>query len=78
MHGLIISSYYVPTRHSVQVLQHLATGNELEQERLAYFATAEGRDDLYRHVQLQTKRTIGVGGRGEDVEADLTTKNQAE
>jgi len=33
---------------SLQVLQNFA-GTELEQERLAYFATAEGRDDLYRY-----------------------------
>ena len=32
-----------------QVLQHF-TPPGMQQERLAYFATAEGRDDLYRCV----------------------------
>jgi len=36
-----------PFHTHVQVLQNFAQ-TELEQERLAYFATAEGRDDLYR------------------------------
>lgn len=34
---------------SVQVLRHFAS-LELQQERLAYFASAEGRDDLYRRA----------------------------
>ncbi len=38
-----------PRRYFFQVLQHFATA-PLERERLAYFATAAGRDDLYRWV----------------------------
>jgi hypothetical protein len=36
-----------PRRHFFQVL-HAFTPEGREKERLAYFATAEGRDDLYR------------------------------
>ena len=36
--------------HQDQVLQHYATAPH-ECERLAYFATAEGRDDLYRSAE---------------------------
>jgi hypothetical protein len=36
-----------PRRFLFQVLQHF-DDKEMEKERLAYFATCEGRDDLYR------------------------------
>lgn len=39
-------------RLRMQVLQHFAPPGSMEEERLAYFATAEGRDDLYRQVGL--------------------------
>jgi hypothetical protein len=35
-----------PRRFLFQVLQHFCSA-EREQERLAYFASAEGRDDLH-------------------------------
>ncbi|PNH06235.1 NADPH-dependent diflavin oxidoreductase 1, partial [Tetrabaena socialis] len=37
-----------PRRYFFQVLRHFAS-SEHERERLSYFATAEGRDDLYRY-----------------------------
>jgi hypothetical protein len=45
--------------HPLQVLRHFAQV-EHERERLSYFATAEGRDDLYRHAGAGR----GAGGPG--------------
>jgi sulfite reductase alpha subunit-like flavoprotein len=36
-----------PRRYLFQVLSHF-TQQQMHKERLQYFATAEGRDDLYR------------------------------
>ncbi|KAF5839539.1 hypothetical protein DUNSADRAFT_512 [Dunaliella salina] len=48
-----------PRRYFFQVLQNFAR-TELEQERLAYFATAEGRDDLYRYNQKEGRTVLEV------------------
>lgn len=42
-----------------QVLAHFATA-EHEVERLQYFATAEGRDDLYRYNQRERRTVLEV------------------
>jgi sulfite reductase alpha subunit-like flavoprotein len=47
LQGVLDLSGASPRRYLFQVLAHHAT-NELQRERLQYFATAEGRDDLYR------------------------------
>ncbi|KIY95289.1 hypothetical protein MNEG_12672 [Monoraphidium neglectum] len=44
--GVLDVSGASPRRYLFQVLQHYAT-SEREKERLAYFASPEGRDDLY-------------------------------
>jgi len=48
-----------PRRYFFQVLQNFAC-TELERERLAYFATAEGRDDLYRYNQKEGRTVLEV------------------
>ena len=41
-----------PRRYFFEVLQHFAT-SELEVDRLEYFATPEGRNDLYTYNQKE-------------------------
>lgn len=41
-----------PRRYFFEVLQHFAT-SELEVDRLEYFATPAGRDDLYTYNQKE-------------------------
>ncbi len=41
-----------PRRYFFEVLQHFATA-ELEVDRLEYFATPEGRNDLYTYNQKE-------------------------
>ena len=43
-----------PRRYFFEVLQHFAT-SELEVDRLEYFATPEGRNDLYTYNQKEGK-----------------------
>lgn len=45
--GVLDLSGSSPRRYLFQVLSHF-TSHALHKERLEYFATAEGRDDLYR------------------------------
>eukprot|EP00878_Enallax_costatus_P047046 GHUV01057419.1.p2 GENE.GHUV01057419.1~~GHUV01057419.1.p2 ORF type:complete len:122 (+),score=47.54 GHUV01057419.1:342-707(+) len=47
LQGVLDLSGSSPRRYLFQVLSHF-TDNTLHKERLQYFATAEGRDDLYR------------------------------
>ncbi|GAQ81743.1 NADP/FAD dependent oxidoreductase [Klebsormidium nitens] len=48
-----------PRRYFFEVLAHFATA-EHEIERLQYFATAEGRDDLYRYNQRERRTVVEV------------------
>ncbi|GIL74048.1 hypothetical protein Vretifemale_4109, partial [Volvox reticuliferus] len=48
-----------PRRYFFQVLRHFADV-ERERERLSYFATAEGRDDLYRYNQREGRTVLEV------------------
>ncbi|GLC34942.1 hypothetical protein PLESTM_000256800 [Pleodorina starrii] len=48
-----------PRRYFFQVLRHFADV-ERERERLSYFATAEGRDDLYRYNQREGRTLLEV------------------
>ncbi|GIL54285.1 hypothetical protein Vafri_9851, partial [Volvox africanus] len=48
-----------PRRYFFQVLRHFAD-LERERERLSYFATAEGRDDLYRYNQREGRTVLEV------------------
>ncbi|EFJ42595.1 hypothetical protein VOLCADRAFT_83643 [Volvox carteri f. nagariensis] len=48
-----------PRRYLFQVLRHYADV-ELDRERLSYFATAEGRDDLYRYNQREGRTLLEV------------------
>jgi hypothetical protein len=47
LQGVLDLSGSSPRRYLFQVLSHF-TSNPMQQERLRYFASAEGRDDLYR------------------------------
>ena len=44
-----------PRRYFFEVLRHFAT-EEHETERLQYFSSPEGRDDLYRYNQREGAR----------------------
>eukprot|EP00897_Mesotaenium_endlicherianum_P010395 jgi/Mesen1/9384/ME000610S08681 len=48
-----------PRRYFFEVLSHFAT-EEREVERLQYFATAEGRDDLHRYNQREGRTVLEV------------------
>lgn len=48
-----------PRRYFFEVMSHFATA-EHEKERLQYFATPEGRDDLYRYNQRERRTVLEV------------------
>ncbi|CAM6037539.1 unnamed protein product [Sphagnum compactum] len=48
-----------PRRYLFEVMSHFA-GAEHERERLVYFATPEGRDDLYRYNQRERRTVLEV------------------
>eukprot|EP00775_Hariotina_reticulata_P011858 gene11858-12002_t len=48
-----------PRRYLFQVLSHF-TSDSMQQERLRYFASAEGRDDLYRYNQRERRSLLEV------------------
>lgn len=48
-----------PRRYLFEVLSHFAR-TELEVERLQYFATPEGRDDLYNYNQRERRTFLEV------------------
>lgn len=50
--GVLDVSAASPRRFFFEVLQHFAT-SELEVDRLEYFATPAGRDDLYTYNQKE-------------------------
>lgn len=50
--GVLDISSASPRRYFFEVLQHFAT-SELEVDRLEYFATPEGRNDLYTYNQKE-------------------------
>lgn len=50
--GVLDISAASPRRYFFEVLQHFAT-SELEVDRLEYFATPAGRDDLYTYNQKE-------------------------
>ena len=50
--GVLDISAASPRRYFFEVLQHFAT-SELEIDRLEYFATPAGRDDLYTYNQKE-------------------------
>lgn len=55
--GILDISGASPRRYFFEVLQHFATA-ELEVDRLEYFATPEGRNDLYTYNQKEGERTV--------------------
>uniref|UniRef100_A0A383VDI1 NADPH-dependent diflavin oxidoreductase 1 n=1 Tax=Tetradesmus obliquus TaxID=3088 RepID=A0A383VDI1_TETOB len=57
--GVLDLSNCSPRRYLFQVLSHFAS-NAMQQERLQYFATAEGRDDLYRYNQRERRSLLEV------------------
>ena len=50
--GVLDISGASPRRYFFEVLQHFATA-ELEVDRLEYFATPDGRNDLYTYNQKE-------------------------
>lgn len=52
---LLGSEYYLV----LQVMSYFATA-EHEKERLEYFASAEGRDDLYQYNQKERRTVLEV------------------
>lgn len=48
-----------PRRYLFEVMSHFAK-EERERERLQYFATPEGRDDLYRYNQRERRTVLEV------------------
>ena len=52
MQGVLDVAGASPRRYFFEVLQHFAT-SELEIDRLEYFATPEGRNDLYTYNQKE-------------------------
>lgn len=50
--GVLDISAASPRRYFFEVLQHFST-SELEVDRLEYFATPAGRDDLYTYNQKE-------------------------
>jgi sulfite reductase alpha subunit-like flavoprotein len=48
-----------PRRYFFEVMSHFAKA-EHEKERLQYFATPEGRDDLYRYNQRERRTVLEV------------------
>ncbi|KAL8161907.1 hypothetical protein V2J09_013396 [Rumex salicifolius] len=48
-----------PRRYFFEVMSHFAAA-EHEKERLQYFASAEGRDDLYRYNQRERRSVVEV------------------
>ena len=50
--GILDVSGASPRRYFFEVLQHFAT-SDLEVDRLEYFATPAGRDDLYTYNQKE-------------------------
>jgi len=55
--GILNISGASPRRYFFEVLQHFATA-ELEVDRLEYFATPEGRNDLYTYNQKEGEQTV--------------------
>ncbi len=55
--GVLDISGASPRRYFCEVLQHFATA-ELEVDRLEYFATPEGRNDLYTYNQKEGVQTV--------------------
>ena len=55
--GILDISGASPRRYFFEVLQHFATA-ELEVDRLEYFATPEGRNDLYTYNQKEGEQTV--------------------
>lgn len=55
--GILDISGASPRRYFFEVLQHFATA-ELEVDRLEYFATPEGRNDLYTYNQKEGVQTV--------------------
>jgi len=55
--GILDISGASPRRYFFEVLQHFATA-ELEVDRLEYFATPEGRNDLYTYNQKEGEHTV--------------------
>ncbi|KAL0040843.1 hypothetical protein WJX79_006949 [Trebouxia sp. C0005] len=57
--GILDISGASPRRYFFEVLQHFATA-ELEVDRLEYFATPEGRNDLYTYNQKEGRTVLEV------------------
>ncbi|WIA13190.1 hypothetical protein OEZ85_006782 [Tetradesmus obliquus] len=57
--GVLDLSGCSPRRYLFQVLSHFVS-NAMQQKRLQYFATAEGRDDLYRYNQRERRSLLEV------------------
>ena len=55
--GILDISSASPRRYFFEVLQHFATA-ELQVDRLEYFATPEGRNDLYTYNQKEGEQTV--------------------
>ncbi|PRW18319.1 NADPH-dependent diflavin oxidoreductase 1 isoform X1 [Chlorella sorokiniana] len=51
-----------PRRFFFQVLHQYVRGSELEEERLAYFSSPEGRDNLYEYNQREGRTVLEVLG----------------
>lgn len=48
-----------PNEHLFQAMSHFATASH-EKERLQYFASPEGRDDLYQYNQKERRTVLEV------------------
>jgi len=59
MEGVLDVAGASPRRRFFEVLAHFATTG-LERERLQYFATSEGRDDLYTYNQREGRTLLEV------------------
>jgi hypothetical protein len=59
VHGVVDVASSSPRRYFFEVLKAFAE-DALEAERLSYFATPEGREDLYRYNQ-QEGEAVGMG-----------------
>lgn len=58
VHGVVDVASASPRRYFFEVLKAFAK-DALEAERLSYFATPEGREDLYRYNQQEGK-PVGI------------------
>lgn len=58
--------YPIKVIFAVQVMSFFATA-EHEKERLQYFASAEGRDDLYQYNQKERRTVLEVLGNAQKV-----------